>query len=133
MVEALGKNMANRFHKMAYHLLLSEAATVDPTFKKRAFHDDRAADEAYQQISNAAAKVTITNQQAEEEEQGAAAEAAGTTRESAVWSDFDEQVSGLMTTRCNPNTEAIMEAHVFLEKPLLPRSCSHICPIRKSF
>ncbi|KAJ8384189.1 hypothetical protein AAFF_G00208070 [Aldrovandia affinis] len=62
----------------------------------------------------------VTIQQAEEEEQGAATQAGSTTQEGAVWSDFDEQVSGFVTTRHNPTAEAIMEVRTFLEEPLLP-------------
>lgn len=117
------QQMSHRFHKIESHALLSEAAALDPRFKKKAFGKDEDADRAYQQLCNAAARVTLPNQQAEGEEaaQGAAA-GESSTQESAIWKDFDQQVSGLVTSNRNPTADSVLEVRAFVEEPLVKRS-----------
>jgi len=70
LVDSISTQMAHRFHKIESHVLLSEAAALDPRFKKKAFQQDEDADGAYQRLCNVAARVTFPNQQAEGEEEG---------------------------------------------------------------
>ncbi|KAJ8364987.1 hypothetical protein SKAU_G00138180 [Synaphobranchus kaupii] len=122
LVDSISTQMAHRFHKIESHVLLSEAAALDPRFKKKAFQQDEDADRAYQRLCNAAARVTFPNQQAEGEEEGAAAQEGSATQESAIWRDFDEQVSGLVTSTRNPTADSVLEVRAFVEEPLVPRS-----------
>ncbi|XP_061785007.1 E3 SUMO-protein ligase ZBED1-like [Nerophis lumbriciformis] len=120
MVYTICTQMAHRFHKIEAHVLLSEAAALDPRFKKKAFGRDEDADRAYQYLSNAAAKVNLPNQQAEEE--GAAAQPPSSSQDSAIWQEFDQQVSGLVTSSRNPVADAVLEVRAFVQEPLVPRS-----------
>ncbi|KAG7266874.1 hypothetical protein CRUP_013850 [Coryphaenoides rupestris] len=112
--------MAQRFHRMEFNPIYSEAAALDPRFKKQAFGDARAAVEALQRIAGAAGRVTLQAEAAEQQEAGAAA--GHTPQESsAIWSLFEERVSGGMTRR-NATADAIMEVRSYLEEPLLQRT-----------
>ncbi|KAI4804084.1 hypothetical protein KUCAC02_025726, partial [Chaenocephalus aceratus] len=77
---------------------------------------DKASDEAFQRISNAAGKVNV-NEQAEEEEHEAE-QAGSTSRESAVWAEFDQRVSGQLINTRNSTAEAIMEVRSFFEEAM---------------
>lgn len=121
LVDSISTQMAHRFHKIESHVLLSEAAALDPRFKKKAFQQDEDADRAYQRLCNAASRVRFPNQQAEGEERAAAQEGSA-TQESAIWRDFDEQVSGLVTSTRNPMADSVLEVRAFVEEPLVPRS-----------
>ncbi|KAI4884502.1 hypothetical protein NFI96_023826, partial [Prochilodus magdalenae] len=107
----------------ALKVILLARAALDPRFKKKAFGKEEDADRAYQQLCNAAARVTLPNQQAEGEEaaQGAAA-GESSTQESAIWKDFDQQVSGLVTSNRNPTADSVLEVRAFVEEPLVKRS-----------
>lgn len=121
MVDTICTQMSHRFHKIEAHVLLSEAAALDPRFKRKAFGRDEDADRAYQHLSNAAAKVNLPHQQAEEEE-GATAQPQGSSQDSAIWQEFDQQVSGLVTSSRNPVADSVLEVRAFVEEPLIPRS-----------
>ncbi|CAK6969319.1 zinc finger BED domain-containing protein 1-like [Scomber scombrus] len=125
LLSTLNAEMAKSFHRIEFHTLLSESSILDPRFKRKAFSDDQAANEAIQRLTHAAAaaQVTITNpsQQEVPMEQG---DAAGQPREvSQIWGDFDEQVSGLVS-HISPSTEATLEIRSFLQEALIPRSCN---------
>lgn len=128
MLETMTKDMATRFHKVEFHHLLSEASALDPRFKKRAFSDDHAANEAFQRLKNAAGRVRLSSSAHQTEQQQAAASAAAAsppppqeTQESLVWGDFDEQVAGLVT-RTSSSAEAVLEMRSYSEEPLVARS-----------
>ncbi|XP_041722424.2 zinc finger BED domain-containing protein 4-like [Coregonus clupeaformis] len=80
LVAALCSAMDRKFLRMEYNTVLSETTLLDPRFKKLAFSDRRAVDEALQRISAAAAaKCTPSSQpapplqgQVEEEQQTSA-------------------------------------------------------------
>ncbi|XP_065810939.1 zinc finger BED domain-containing protein 4-like [Labrus bergylta] len=122
LVDNICSQMSHRFHKIESHVLLSEAAALDPRFKKKAFRQDEAADNVFHRLCNSAARMTFPNQQAEGEEEGAEAQEGSSTQESAVWKEFDEQVFGLVTSSRNPTADSVLEVRGFIEEPLVPRS-----------
>nr|XP_029135204.1 zinc finger BED domain-containing protein 4-like [Labrus bergylta] len=122
LVDNICSQMSHRFHKIESHVLLSEAAALDPRFKKKAFRQDEAADNVFHRLCNSAARMTFPNQQAEGEEEGAEAQEGSATQESAVWKEFDEQVFGLVTSSRNPTADSVLEVRGFIEEPLVPRS-----------
>lgn len=120
LLTALNSDMAKRFHRIEYNNLLSEASILDPRFKNKAFSDGQAASETAQRLTHAAAQVVITDstpQQGDGDADTDAAEVGG----SMVWSEFDEQVSGLVNEG-SASAEAILEIRSFLQEALLPRS-----------
>ena len=76
------------------HVLLSEAAALDPRIKRKAFGRDEAADRANQRLSNAAARVNLPHQQAEGEAV-AAPQPQSSSQDSAIWQEIDQQVSAV--------------------------------------
>lgn len=119
LVAALCSAMDRKFLRMEYNTVLSETTLLDPRFKKLAFSDGRAIDEALQRISAAAAaaKCTPSSQpapplqgQVEEEQQT-----------STVWRLFDDRATGDASRR-NPTADAIMEVRSYLEEPLIQRA-----------
>ncbi|KAJ8333549.1 hypothetical protein SKAU_G00415570 [Synaphobranchus kaupii] len=120
LVNSLCANMAGRFHRMEYNHTLGDAAVLDPRFKKVAFGDATAADEAFQRIATAAGRVTLSS--SEPSQQPGQQEGAGSAAQgSVVWSHFYDRVAGAVSTR-NPTADAIMEVRSYLEEPLLPKS-----------
>ncbi|KAL7400428.1 hypothetical protein ABVT39_012220 [Epinephelus coioides] len=61
LVAALCASMDRKFHKIEYNTVLSETTILDPRFKKLAFNDNRAVDEALQRITAAAARSSQPN------------------------------------------------------------------------
>lgn len=121
LLSALNSEMAKRFHRIEFTSLLEECSILDPRFKRKAFSNEQAANEAIQKLTHAAAQVILSNPPQEEAlvEQGAAG---GQPREeSMVWGDFDVQVSGLVS-HISANTEATLEVRSFLQEALIPRS-----------
>lgn len=115
LVATLCSAMDRKFLRMEYNTVLSETTLLDPRFKKLAFSDGRATDEALQRIS-AAAKCTPSSQpappvegQVEEEQQTP-----------AVWQVFDDRATGEASRR-NPTADAVMEVRSYLEEPLIKR------------
>ncbi|KAJ8014375.1 hypothetical protein DPEC_G00039570 [Dallia pectoralis] len=91
--------MDRKFHRMEYNPVLSETAALNPKFKKLAFTDARAIDEALQRIISAAGRDNPNGQlcQApEQQEEGAyRAEApAVVPHMSAVSMLFDQRATG---------------------------------------
>ncbi|XP_056269527.1 zinc finger BED domain-containing protein 4-like [Pseudoliparis swirei] len=56
LVAALYASMDRKFHRIEYNPILSESTVLNPRFKKLAFHDNRAVDEALQRVTAAAAR-----------------------------------------------------------------------------
>ncbi|KAK7881407.1 hypothetical protein WMY93_029816 [Mugilogobius chulae] len=112
--------MDRKFHRMEYNSVLSETTILDPRFKKLAFNDNRAVDEALQRVTTAAARAsqpTPGGQEGEEAEE----DEEERQQPSAVWRLFEERASG-DTTRRNPSADAILEVRSYLDEPLCQRS-----------
>ncbi|XP_051935570.1 E3 SUMO-protein ligase ZBED1-like [Hippocampus zosterae] len=122
LVDALCASMDRKFHRMEWNTVLSETTILDPRFKKLAFTDNRAVDEALQRITAAAARASQTTPLpgCEEGEDGAEQQQEE-PQASAVWRFFEERVTG-STTRQNPSSDAILEVRSYLEEPLFQRS-----------
>lgn len=90
MLKSLSDSMKSRFHKIEGHHILAEAAGLDPRFKRMAFPDGRAADEAFQRLTTTAARLIRPDHQQEPAE--GAAGGAGSGAASVVWSYFHEEV-----------------------------------------
>ncbi|CAL8255702.1 unnamed protein product [Boreogadus saida] len=86
-------------------VVVSESSILDPRFKRKTFSDDQAATEAIQRLTTAAAQATISNPSQQE---------ALVEKESMVWGDFDEQVSGLVS-HLSAGAEASLEIRSFLQ------------------
>lgn len=124
MVTALCTSMDRKFHRMEYNTVISETTVLDPRFKRLAFNDNRALDEALQRITAAAARCipgsTCHGQPPEDQgEEEARAEVEPQT--SAVWRLFDARATE-DTARRVPSVDAMLEVRSYLEEPLLPRS-----------
>lgn len=118
-VDTLCATMDRKFHPMEYNTVLSETTILDPRFKKLAFNDTKAFDEAIQRITTAAARFSQPTplpggQEGTEDEQER-------PQESAVWRFFEERVTG-DSTRRNPSADSMMEVRSYLEEPLFQRS-----------
>ncbi|XP_056277169.1 E3 SUMO-protein ligase ZBED1-like [Pseudoliparis swirei] len=120
LVAALCASMDRKFHRIEYNPILSESTVLDPRFKKLAFHDNRAVDEALQRVTAAAARSGQPTSLPEGQEGEEAAEHEE-PQASAVWRFFEERASG-DTTRRNPSADSILEVRSYLEEPLFQRS-----------
>ena len=121
LVDALCASMERKFHRMEYNTVLSETTILDPRFKKLAFSENRAVDEALQRITAAAARSSQSSplpggQEGEE----AAEHEQEEPQTSAVWRFFEERATG-ETTR-HTSADAMVELRSYLEEPLLQRS-----------
>ncbi|CAB1338585.1 unnamed protein product [Coregonus sp. 'balchen'] len=114
LVAALCSAMDRKFLRMEYNTVLSETTLLDPRFKKLAFSDRRAVDEALQRISAAAAAKCTPSSQPAPPLQGQVEEEQQT---SAVWRLFDDRATGDASRR-NPTADAIMEFHPFFPPDL---------------
>jgi len=119
---ALCSSMDRKLLRMEYNTVLSETSALDPRFKKLAFSDNRAVDEALQRITAAAARCNPSSLSAppsegQEEEVGAGV-GSQEPQASAVWRLFDERATG-DTARRNPTADAVP---TYLEKPLIQRA-----------
>jgi len=122
LVAALCASMDRKFHRIEYNTVLSESTILDPRFKKVAFNDNRAVDEALQRITAAAARSSQPTSLPEGQEGEKAAEhEQEEPQASAVWRFFEERASG-DTTRRNPSADSILEVRSYLEEPLFQRS-----------
>ncbi|CAB1317323.1 unnamed protein product [Coregonus sp. 'balchen'] len=110
LVAALCSAMDRKFLRMEYNTVLSETTLLDPRFKKLAFSDRRAVDEALQRISAAAAAKCTPSSQPAPPLQGQVEEEQQT---SAVWRLFDDRATGDASRR-NPTADAIMEGMTLL-------------------
>ncbi|XP_073341911.1 E3 SUMO-protein ligase ZBED1-like [Pagrus major] len=122
LVAALCASMDRNFHRIEYDSILSETSMLDPRFKKLAFNDNRAADEALQRITAAAARYgQPTPLPGGQEGEEATEDEQEEPQASAVWRFFEERATG-DTTRRNPSADAILEVRSYLEEPLFQRS-----------
>ncbi|KAK9528362.1 hypothetical protein VZT92_012530 [Zoarces viviparus] len=122
LVAALCASMDRKFHRIEYNTVLSESTILDPRFKKLAFNDNRAVDEALQRVTAAAARSSQPTSLPEGQEGEEAAEhEQEQPQASAVWRFFEERASG-DTTRRNPSADSILEVRSYLEEPLYQRS-----------
>ncbi|KAJ4922851.1 hypothetical protein JOQ06_025923 [Pogonophryne albipinna] len=104
--------MDRKFHRMEYNTVLSESTVLDPTFKRLAFNDNCAVDEALQRVAAAAARCDLSSQPAQpsggqEGEEGARAPEVE-PHMSAVWRLFDARATEDIARR-NPSADAMLE------------------------
>lgn len=62
LVNALSASMERKFHRMQCNSVFAESAILDPRFKKLAFNDNKAVDEAVQKITSEAARCNPSNE-----------------------------------------------------------------------
>ncbi|XP_073412762.1 zinc finger BED domain-containing protein 4-like [Dendrobates tinctorius] len=118
LVTALCASMDRKFHRMEYNTLLSETTILDPRFKKLAFDDAQAVDEALERIT-AAARCYIRIRPGD---QGGEAEATSLEMDrqtSSVWRLFDERATG---ETAGNSADAITEVRGYGEEPIIQRS-----------
>nr|XP_033947194.1 zinc finger BED domain-containing protein 4-like [Pseudochaenichthys georgianus] len=125
LVTALSTSMDRKFHRMEYNTVLSESTILDPRFKRLAFNDNCAVDEALQRVTAAAARCDLSSQPAQppggqEGEEGARAPEVE-PQMSAVWRLFDARATEDIARR-NPSADAMLEVRSYLEEPLIPRT-----------
>ncbi|KAI2646804.1 E3 SUMO-protein ligase ZBED1 [Labeo rohita] len=111
--------MSSRFHRIHANHILADTAALDPRFKRMAFPDGRTADETFQRLSTAAARISsgtpIQQQPAVEGLEGA-----GSGAGSIVWSYFHEE-------RCEPTWRSLFFQHMRIPssggrvEPVYPR------------
>ncbi|XP_069600377.1 zinc finger BED domain-containing protein 4-like [Ranitomeya imitator] len=129
LVSALIATMDRKFHNMEYNIVFSETTLLDPRFKKLAFSDTRAAEEAIKRITAAARcsqeapdSQPMPSLGGQDDEAQAAAEAPEPQpQSSAVWRLFDKKTTE-STARRNPSADAILEVRSYLEEPLIQRT-----------
>ena len=111
--------MLKRFSKVEFTEKLANATCLDPRFKKQAFINIKAADEAVKRITSAAAHVNPLHREEEEDPHSTAASTGA-----MFWEDFDERVASLRPSTTTPtvSTDAMMEMRAYLAEPLLPRT-----------
>jgi len=59
VIDSLSASMSSRFHKIPANHILAETVALDPHFKRMAFPDGRTADETFQRLSTAEARISI--------------------------------------------------------------------------
>ena len=118
LVDSLMTEMLKRFSKVEFTEKLAEATCLDPRFKKQAFINIKAADEAVKRITAAAAHVNPLYREEEDTYSTTASTGA------MFWEDFDERVASLRPSTTTPtvSTDAMMEMQAYLAEPLLPRT-----------
>ncbi|KAI4795310.1 hypothetical protein KUCAC02_031495 [Chaenocephalus aceratus] len=103
----------------------TKSTILDPRFKRLAFDDNCAVDEALQRVTAAAARCDLSSQPAQppggqEGEEGARAPEVE-PQMSAVWRLFDARATEDIARR-NPSADALLEVRSYLEEPLIPRT-----------
>ncbi|CAL8313725.1 unnamed protein product [Arctogadus glacialis] len=89
LVDCLMAEMQKRFSKVEQIEKLADATCLDPRFKKQAFVNNKAADDAVKRITATAAHHHPGHSEEEEGQDPAAAASAG----AMFWEDFDERVA----------------------------------------
>lgn len=117
-MHTLCKEMDTRFRRIEQNDLYHQASALDPRFKQKAFKKPEDAERTFGHLCNMAARVTLPSQQAEEEEDEE--EQRSSAQESSVWREFDEDNTGLQSTR-NPTADAVMEVRAFRTEARIPR------------
>ncbi|KAL7380893.1 hypothetical protein ABVT39_025664 [Epinephelus coioides] len=97
LVGTICQQMSHRFHKTESHALLLEAAALDPRFKKKAFGGMKM---LIGPINNS---VMLQRGLKNKRELGGSS-----NQESAIWKDFVQQVSGLVTSNRNRMAESVL-------------------------
>ncbi|CAK6980944.1 E3 SUMO-protein ligase ZBED1-like, partial [Scomber scombrus] len=125
LANTLCASMDRKFLRMEYDPVLSETTALDPRFKKFAFSDNRAVDEALQRISAAAARcnpssLSVPPSEGQEGEVGAGV-GSEEPQASAVWRLFDERATGDTGMR-NSTADAVLEVRSYLQEPLIQRA-----------
>ncbi|KAG7453376.1 extracellular calcium-sensing receptor-like, partial [Solea senegalensis] len=127
LVDSLMAEMHKRFSKVEQIENLADATCLDPRFKKQAFVNNRAADDAVKRITAAAAAHNHPSHSEEEEEEGqypAAAASAG----AMFWEDFDDRVANTRASTSSDSatsstlTASMMEMRAYIAEPLRPRT-----------
>lgn len=124
LVDSLMAEMQKRFSKVEQIEKLADATCLDPRFKKQAFVNNKAADDAVKRITAAAAHSHPSHSEEEEGQDPAAAASAG----AMFWEDFDERVANTRASTSSASatsstsTAAMMEMRAYLAEPLLPRT-----------
>lgn len=118
VVHTLCKEMDTRFRRIEQNGLYHQASALDPRFKQKVFKKPEDAERTFGHLCNMAARVTLPNQHAEEEEDEE--EQRSFAQESSVWREFDEDNTGLQSTR-NPTADAVMEVCAFRTEARIPR------------
>ena len=125
LANALCASMDRTFLRMEYDPVLSETTALDPRFKKFAFSDNKAVDEALQRISAAATRCNPSSLSAPPSEGQEGEVGAGVGSEepqaSAVWRLFDERATGDTAMR-NSTADAVLEVRSYLQEPLIQRA-----------
>lgn len=111
LVAALCVSMDRKFLRIEYNIVLSECAILETRFKKPAFRDNQAGDEALLRVTTSAARSSQLTPMLESQE-----------REEAAEQEQDEQQASADKTRRNPSADSILEVRSYLEEPLLQRS-----------
>ncbi|KAI4818229.1 hypothetical protein KUCAC02_011581 [Chaenocephalus aceratus] len=129
LVTALSTSMDRKFHRMEYNTVLLESTILDPRFKRLAFNDNCAVDEALQRVTAAAARCDLSSQPVQppggqEGEEGARAPEVE-PQMSAVWRLFDARATEDIARR-NPSADAMLEVRSYLEEPLIPRTADPV-------
>ncbi|XP_016891160.2 LOW QUALITY PROTEIN: zinc finger BED domain-containing protein 1-like [Cynoglossus semilaevis] len=115
--------MSDRFSKVEQIEKLGDATCLDPRFKKQAFVNNMAADDAVKRITAAAAHIHPSHTEEVEGQDPAAAASTG----AMVWEDFDKTVintrpsSSTDASTSSSSTAAMMEMRAYLAEPLLSR------------
>lgn len=120
LVTTLSSSMERRFHRMEYNAVLSDTSILDPRFKKLAFNESTAVDDAVQRLTTAAARCNPRSEPASPPS-GQDLRVNPEPHTSTVWSFFDERASG-DNERRNPSTDAVLEVRSYLEEPIIQRA-----------
>ncbi|XP_040278901.1 E3 SUMO-protein ligase ZBED1-like isoform X2 [Bufo bufo] len=122
MINALTDEMQKRFYQIEHIQQLAEATLLDPRFKRRAFHDPVAANEASKSVTMAAARIW-SSMQVDQPHTGLTDPSAPLQSEQqpSFWADFDERVADAVTF-FNPTSHAMAEMRGYLEESLIPRT-----------
>ena len=121
MVNALSASMERKFHRMEYNSVFAESAILDPRFKKLAFNDNKAVDEAVQKLTSEVARCGFNNEALLPSGRQEMEEDVDEPQTPSIWRLFDERASG-DTSKRNPTADAIMEIRSYLEEPHIHRT-----------
>jgi uncharacterized membrane protein len=128
LVDSPMAEMQKRFSKVEQIEKLADATCLDPRFKKQAFVNNKAADDAVKRITATAAHHHPGHSEEEEEEEEGQDPAAAASAGAMFWEDFDERVANPRASTSSDSatssisTAAMMEMRAYLAEPLLPRT-----------
>ncbi|CAL8403349.1 unnamed protein product [Arctogadus glacialis] len=117
--------MDRKVHRMEFNNVLSETTVLDPRFKRLAFNDNQAVDEALKRGTAAAARCTPSSQPAQppgnQERDEVARGPEVEPQTSAVWRLFDARATENIARR-NPPADVMLEVESYLEEALIQRT-----------